>query len=263
MERLVAVAGQLIVEVKCEELSEQGGRHLIGSTRIVPGGRSYRQALYAKQQGYSTILLGRIGDDHYGKIILDSLNALGIGTQFVEVSKSEYTGISFEIHRKLDGAQSVYFDPGASIGRGEFHYLLQDYLILCDVILLNQWLHPAVSARVLDMAAKSSIPTLYVCSAPPRDKPLEVDYLLLEGAEAAEGAEGGVRAAEPPEAGAVRVRKGCFRWSGGELSAFSPEGRRVYKLELDREWDADYLAIRLMRSLSGTARLEETAAFAR
>ena len=249
MERLVAVVGQLIVEVKCEELSEQGGRHLIANTRIVPGGRSYRQALYAKQQGYSTILLGRIGDDHYGKLILDSLNALGIGTQFVEVSKNEYTGISFEINRKKAAAPSVYFDPGASTGRSEFHYLLRDYLTLCDVILLNQWLHPAMSARVLDMAAKSSIPTVYVCSAPPQDKPLEVDYLFLEAASG------------PPEAGSVHVRRGCFLWSGGELSAFSPGGQLVYKLQLDRDWDGDYLVIRLMRSLSGAARLEETAAF--
>jgi ribokinase len=251
MERLVAVVGQLIVEIQCEELSAQGGRHLIANTRIVPGGRSYRQALYAKKQGYNTILLGRIGEDHYGKVILDSLNALGISTQFVEVSKTEYTGISFEIKQKPGAAQNVFFDPGASTGRGDFHYLLQDYLTLCDVVLLNQWLHPAMSARVLDMAVKSSVPTMYVCSAPPRDTPLEVDYLFLESPSGS------------PEHTGLQVRKGCFLWSGGELSAFSPAGQLVYKLPLDRDWDGDYVAIRLMRSLSGTARLEETATFAR
>jgi len=251
MERLVAIVGQLIVEIKSNELSAQGGRHLIADTRILPGGRSYRQALYAKQEGYSTILLGRIGDDHYGKIILDSLNGLGISTQFVEVSKNEYTGISFEINRQQEAAPSVYFDPGASTGRGEFHYLLEDYLALCDVIILNQWLHPDLSARVLDMAAKSGIPTVYVCSAPPRDKPLEVDYLFLEAASSFR------------ESGAVQVRKGRFLWSDGELAAYSPGGEQVYRLQLDRKWDGDYLAIRLMRSLSGTPRLEETASFAR
>ena len=207
--------------------------------------------MYAKQEGYSTILLGRIGDDHYGKIILDSLNGLGISTQFVEVSKNEYTGISFEINRRQEAAPSVYFDPGASTGRGDFHYLLEDYLALCDVIILNQWLHPELSARVLEHGGQERHPHRVRLLRPSRDKPLEVDYLFLEAA------------ASFRESGAVQVRKGLFLWSDGELAAYSPGGEQVYRLQLDRKWDGDYLAIRLMRSLSGTPRLEETASFAR
>jgi sugar/nucleoside kinase (ribokinase family) len=251
MERLLAIVGQLIVEIKADELSSQGGRHLIANTRIVPGGRSYRQALYAKEQGYSTILLGRIGDDHYGKIILDSLNALGISTQFIEVSKNEYTGISFEVNSR-DAAQSVFLDPGASTGRGDFQYAIQNYLTLCDVIIINQWLDQGLSAMVLDLATRTSIPTIYVCSTPPKDKPLAVDYLFMESGSNV----------DLMEAGSLQARKGLFYWSDGELSAFMPNGDQVYKLKLNRDWDGDYLAIRLMRSFSGSARLEETAEFA-
>ena len=253
MARLVAIAGQLIVEIKCEQVSELGGRHLIANTRILPGGRSYRQALYAKQQGYSTILLGRIGDDHYGKLILDSLNGLGISTQFIEVSRNEYTGISFEVRGAAEAAQSVFLDPGASTGRGDFQYAIQNYLTLCDAIIINQWLHPGLSAKVLELAERSSIPTVYVCSTPPRDSPLSVDYLLLET----------LATGEPLDAGSLKARKGLFRWSGGELSAFLPNGDRVYKLELNKDWDGDYLAIRLTQPLSGAAGLEATAEFAR
>jgi hypothetical protein len=42
-----------------------------------------------------------------------------------------------------------------------------------------------------------------------------------------------------------------------------PNGEQAYKLKLNRDWDGDYLVIRLMRLLSGDARLEETAKFAR
>jgi sugar/nucleoside kinase (ribokinase family) len=253
MERLVAIAGQLIVEIKSEQVSEQGDRHLIANTRIIPGGRSYRQALYAKQQGYSTILLGRIGDDHYGKLILDSLNSLGISTQFIEVSKEEYTGISFEVRSAGQEAQRVFFDPGASTGRGDFQYAIQNYLTLCDVIVLNQWLHPGLSAKVLELAKRSSIPTVYVCSTPPQEGALTVDYLLLESSAVGSAV----------DAGCLQARKGLFLWSKGKLSAFQPNGDCVYKLELNRDWDGDYLAIRLMQSLPGKARLEETAEFAR
>jgi len=253
MERLVSIIGQLIVEIKANEVSEQGGRHLIADTRIVPGGRSYRQALYAKEQGYNSILLGRIGDDHYGKIILDSLNGLGISTQFIEVSKSEYTGISFEVQKTKDATQSVFFDPGASTGRGDFQYPIQNYLTLCDVIIINQWLHQGLSAKVLELAEKNSIPTVYVCSTPPRERPFAVDYLFLESA-----SNGGV-----VDSSSMQARKGLFLWSAGELSAFLPNGEQVYKLKLNRDWDGDYLVIRLMRSLSGDARLEKTAEFAR
>jgi ribokinase len=253
MARLVSIVGQLIVEIKSSELSGQGGRHLIGNTRIVPGGRSYRQALYAKEQGYNSILLGRIGDDHYGKIILDSLNGLGISTQFIEVSKSEYTGISFEVQEAGGARQSVFLDPGASTGRGDFQYPLQNYLTLCDLIIINQWLHQGLSAKVLELARDSSIPTVYVCSSPPREKSFAVDYLFLEAA--ANG--------EEVDFSSVQARKGLFLWRDGELSAYSPNGEQVYRLMLDRKWDGDYVVVRLLPSLSANARLEETATFVR
>lgn len=248
MERLVAIVGQLIVEIAADEVGEQGGRHMLANTRIIPGGRSYRQALYAKQHGYSSILLGRIGDDHYGKLILDSLNGLGISTQFIDVSKSEYTGISFEVKRLLDGAECIYFDPGASTGAGNFQYPIQNYLTLCDAIFINQWVHRALSAKVLELAAQNSIPTVYVCSTPPQGMPFAVDYLLIESGCDAEGI----------EAGSLQVKKGLFLWQRGELSAFMPDGDRVYKLKLNKDWNGDFLAIRLMRTLSGNAKLEET-----
>jgi sugar/nucleoside kinase (ribokinase family) len=251
MERLLAIVGQLIVEIKADEVNAQGGRHLIANTRIVPGGRSYRQALYAKEQGYSSILLGRIGDDHYGKIILDSLNGLGISTQFIEVSNSEYTGISFEVNSR-DATQSVFLDPGASTGRGDFQYPIQNYLTLCDVIIINQWLEQGLIAKVLDLAGSSSIPTIYVCSTPPKDKPLAVDYLFLESA--SDG--------EVLDCSLIQARKGLFLWRNGELSAFLPSGESAYKLKLNKDWDGDYLVIRLMRSVSGNVKLEETAEFA-
>jgi ribokinase len=253
MESLVSIAGQLIVEIQTDEIGGQGLRRLTANTRIVPGGRSYRQALYAKQQGFSSILLGRIGDDHYGKIILDSLNRLGISTQFIEVSKSEYTGISYEVKRKGEAWQSVYFDPGASTGRGDFKYPIQNYLGLCDLAILNQWLHPGLRAQILQFAEDDSIPTVYVCSAAPQEEPFEVDYLFLESASNSQEA----------LSGSLKTRKGLFLWSEGELSAFLPEGDRVYKLKLNKDWDGDYLVIRLARSLSGTPRLEETAEFAK
>jgi len=253
MERLVAIVGQLIVEVKAEELSEQGGRHVIANTRIEPGGRCFRQVRYAREQGYNSILLGRIGGDHYGRIILESLNRLGVSTQFIEVSKTEYTGMSFEVAKDNSSTPTIFFDPGASTGPGDFRYPIQDYLTLCDVIVINQWLHQGVSASVLELAEENSIPTMCVCSAPPREPPAAVDFLFLENPSNGDVVDAGRRLA----------RKGLFTWSNGELSAFKPNGDRSYTLQLNREWDGDYLAIRLMPSLNGVARLEDTAEFAR
>jgi hypothetical protein len=250
MERLVSIVGQLIVEIKADEVSRLGSRHLIGGTRIVPGGRSYRQALCAKEQGYNSILLGRIGDDHYGKIILDSLNRLGISTQFVEVSRSEYTGLSFEVTSPPQASPSVYFDPGASTGPGDFQYPIENYLSLCDLIIINQWVHRDLSAKVLKLAEENRIPTLYACSAPPRESPLAVDYLFLESASGN---------GDSVECGSVQARKGLFDWRGGTLSAFLPNGEQVYRLEMGSKCDGDSLVVRLMQSLSSGARLEETA----
>ena len=248
MARLVSIAGQLLVEIKTDEVNEQGGRHLITNTRIVPGGRSYRQALYAKDQGYNSILLGRIGDDYYGKLILESLNGLGISTQFIEVSRSGYTGMSFEVHRCEGEKQSVFFDPGASTGPGDFQFPIQNYLALCDVVILNQWSPEGLSSRMLDLAEKNEIPTFCVGSSPLRDKAVSVDYFFLESASNG----------EMVDLSHLQARKGLFLRSDGELNAWLPSGRQLYKVRLQKEWDGDYLVIRLMHALLQGARLEDT-----
>lgn len=256
MEKLVFITGQLVMEIRTRQLQAEGSRRLIGGTSIVPGGRSYRQARFAKELGYSVILLGRLGDDYYGRTILQSLSSLGIGTQFIEISRSEYTGLSFEVDGGAGSPPLAYFDPGASVGAGDFRLPIRSYLPLCDIALINQWFHPDLSGKILRQAEKSSIPTVYVCSMPPREAPPHgVDYLFLDLSERAAGdGEGDVR-----QAGALQVRRGTLVWSGGRLRAVNPAGREILRLELDPRRNGDDIVTRLMASIIQGTELGEMA----
>lgn len=254
MQKLVFITGQLIMEIRARAHRAEGNRRLIDGTSILPGGRTYRQALFAKEEGYSVILLGRLGDDHYGKTILQSLSAVGISTQFIEINRADYTGLSFEVIEAQGAAPLVYFDPGASVGQGDFQTPIQSYLPLCDAVLINQWFHPDACTRIVRQAQEHMIPTIYVCSTPPRDGgALEVDYLFLDQSEQADPL--------PPIPKSVgpRVLQGTYLWSGGRLRSFNARGRETAKLDLDPAMNSDRIVTRLMDSIIQGREIDESA----
>jgi hypothetical protein len=254
MGKIAFIIGQLVVEIKGERISTQGNRSVFGHTTIVPGGRSYRQAEYALQQGYGVILLGRVGDDHNGRVILQSLAKLGISTQFIQISAEEYTGLSLSVSDAANGSPQEFFDPGANMGEGDFEAPIRDYLSLCDVVVMNQWINSGHCDTVRKVAESNSIPTIYVCTFPPHEIRTPVEYLLLDVSK---------HSAMPTDLDRLSARRGVFLWRDGAFSAYRPDGTLCYSLELDPQWDSDYLVTRLMGSLSRTTQLEETESFAR
>jgi hypothetical protein len=253
MGKIAFIIGQLVVEIRGERISTQGNRTVFGNTRIVPGGRSYRQAEYALQQGYGVILLGRVGDDHNGRVILQSLAKLGISTQFIQVSKDEYTGLSLSVSDTGNGSLQEFFDPGANMGEGDFEAPIRDYLSLCDVVVMNQWINSGHCSAVRRVAESNAIPTIHVCTFPPNAIPMPVEYLLLDASRPGFA---------PVDLHALEARRGIFLWRDGVFSAHRPDGSLCYRLKLDPQWDSDYLVTRLMGSLTRDAELEDTESFA-
>jgi hypothetical protein len=254
MGKLVFITGQLVMEIRARQARSDGSRRLVEGTSIVPGGRSYRQALSAKKQGYNVILLGRVGDDHYGQTILHSLAGLGVSTQFIQASPGEYTGLSFEVTESAGAAPLEYFDPGASVGPGDFQLPIQRYLPLCDAVLINQWFNPETCLDIARQAAEHHIPTLYVCSAPPRDcGDLVVDHLFLDASRRPDAAQGG------HEAGGPGARRATYIWGGGLLRVLGAQGREMQRLPLDPEADADRVVTLLMGAVAGGRELDASA----
>ncbi|MEU1179343.1 ribokinase [Streptomyces sp. NPDC005820] len=89
------------------------GETVLGSDLAVhPGGKGANQAVAAARLGARTALLARVGDDAYGRLLLDSQRAAGVDTAGVLVGGAP-TGVAL-ITVDPSGDNSIVVSPGAN-----------------------------------------------------------------------------------------------------------------------------------------------------
>jgi ribokinase len=89
------------------------GETVLGSDLAVhPGGKGANQAVAAARLGGRTALLARVGDDTYGRLLLDSLRESGVDTVGVLVGGAP-TGVAL-ITVDPSGDNSIVVAPGAN-----------------------------------------------------------------------------------------------------------------------------------------------------
>ncbi|MEW2245871.1 MULTISPECIES: ribokinase [unclassified Streptomyces] len=89
------------------------GETVLGSDLSVhPGGKGANQAVAAARLGARTALLARVGDDAYGRLLLDSQRAAGVDTVGVLVGGAP-TGVAL-ITVDPSGDNSIVVSPGAN-----------------------------------------------------------------------------------------------------------------------------------------------------
>ena len=100
----------LVIDV---ERRPGAGETVLGSDLAVhPGGKGANQAVAAARLGARTALLARVGDDAYGRLLLDSQRAAGVDTVGVLVGGAP-TGVAL-ITVDPSGDNSIVVSPGAN-----------------------------------------------------------------------------------------------------------------------------------------------------
>ncbi|MDX3527255.1 ribokinase [Streptomyces sp. ID05-39B] len=95
------------------ERRPEAGETVLGSDLAVhPGGKGANQAVAAARLGARTALLARIGDDAYGRLLLDSQRTAGVDTVGVLVGGAP-TGVAL-ITVDPSGDNSIVVSPGAN-----------------------------------------------------------------------------------------------------------------------------------------------------
>lgn len=90
-----------------------GGETVLGGdTEVLPGGKGANTAVAAARLGAEVALLGAVGDDAHGSLLLDSLSTSGVRTDLVRVVRRP-TGLAF-ITVTPDGENSILVSPGAN-----------------------------------------------------------------------------------------------------------------------------------------------------
>jgi ribokinase len=110
----ILVVGSLNADlvVRSPRLPQPGETISGEDLQIIPGGKGANQAVAAARQGSSVSMLGRVGNDSFGPVLIDNLKQNSVETSHVQLTPSA-TGTAI-IVVDPNGQNSIVLSPGAN-----------------------------------------------------------------------------------------------------------------------------------------------------
>lgn len=142
------------------------GETLLGqSLDTIPGGKGANQAVAAARLGAETRMIGRVGQDSFGPMLLNSLQSAGVATQEITVDTSTSSGTAL-IAVAQSGENQIIVVPGANgqVGETELNQLAAQ-IGPADILLLQFEVPLAVVMRAAAIAHQAGA-TVIVDPAP-------------------------------------------------------------------------------------------------
>ncbi|HNS53029.1 MAG TPA: ribokinase [Anaerolineae bacterium] len=185
----VVVVGSLNMDfvARVPRLPKPGETLMSTAFRTVPGGKGANQAVAAARQGCQVAMVGRVGTDTYGTILLDGLSSAGVDVTFVQRDPDTTTGLALILVND-DGENTITVVPGANARLNTEHLLPAHEAIRTASVVLAQLEVPTDTvACALEHARNCGARTLLnpAPATPLLPHVLElVDFLVLNETEA-------------------------------------------------------------------------------
>jgi ribokinase len=157
MTKLVVIGSSSIDLVVTAHKRPEKGETIIGeSFKTVPGGKGANQAVAAARLGAEVYMVGCVGEDEFGRIILDNFKKNGVHTDYVEPVTHVETGTA---HITLaEGDNSIIVVEGAN------KYVTPDYIekameviSAADMVLIQQEIPEATVEYVAEICQSKGI----------------------------------------------------------------------------------------------------------
>lgn len=109
---LVVGSANIDFSIVVSKMPEQGETIKCLESRTSPGGKGANQAVAAAKMGSDVCMAAKIGDDVFGKMIIDNLRKNGVNTEYITLSKDVGTGKAFI--NICDGDNRIIIDGGCN-----------------------------------------------------------------------------------------------------------------------------------------------------
>ncbi len=176
----ILVVGSLVMDLICSTPRfPKSGETVIGTDyRTAPGGKGANQAVQAARLGAQVSMLGKVGDDGYGRELLASLRAAGVNVEHVTLSEKHSAIGNIQLEVTESGtANRILVIPGANMDiRQADIAFLQEEITNYDMVMLQLEIPMAINVAVAQIAKAAGVPVM-LNSAPSAPLPAE----LLDG----------------------------------------------------------------------------------
>ena len=186
---LITVIGSLNMDlvVRTPKMP-QAGETLAGTEfHLIPGGKGANQSVAAARAGAPTRMVGRVGTDAFGPVLLDSLAAAGVDASGVSALSEVTTGTA-TIVVEDSGENRIIVVAGAN-GQVSLNFINDQWpaIRLSDLILLQHEIPLSTVHHIIERAYAEGIRVM-LNPAPiysiPRSTLAKVDTLILNEVEA-------------------------------------------------------------------------------
>ena len=99
--------------VKSEHLPRPGETLLSSSMETIAGGKGANQAVAASRLGAAVTMIGAVGNDGYGPVLLDGLRKESINVDYIAIEEGISSGVAI-IHVDKAGENTISVVPGAN-----------------------------------------------------------------------------------------------------------------------------------------------------
>lgn len=171
----VCVLGSINMDevVGCTNMPKVGETILANTFKKVPGGKGANQAVASKRMGCNVFMIGKIGNDSNGTVLLNNLNEDGINTEYIFKDNESTTGVAI-IFVDDKGNNSIAVVSGSNMALNKDDLLKSKDVILDSKILISQFETPIdITTEAFKIAKENKVTTL-LNPAPAREIPKEL-----------------------------------------------------------------------------------------
>ncbi len=182
MKKLLVIGSlNMDIVINVENMPLTGETILGKDIKYIPGGKGANQGFSAGKLGKNVTMLGCVGQDEFGEVLLNNLSRANVDIRYMKKSKELKTGTAF-IYVNREGNNSIVVVPGANSQCDKNYLVEHDKQIQeCDFILLQMEI-PETAVYYVIQRAKQLGKTVILNPAPAPEKIPDVilkdiDYL--------------------------------------------------------------------------------------
>lgn len=164
MKPKILVVGSMAMDltVMSERFVNEGETIFGNGFSSAPGGKGANQAVQAARLGAEVTMLGKVGNDDFGKALIDSLKQSGVNTEKIIVSETVSTGVAvIQIQKNEKGTENKII-----VIKGSNNELTVDDIAFLEeianynIVILQHEIPQEVNCAVAKLAKNNGIPVM-------------------------------------------------------------------------------------------------------
>ncbi len=162
----ILVVGSFVMDlIVTTERFSNAGESVIGTGfSTAPGGKGANQAVQAARLGADVTMVGCVGNDDFGKLLIKSANDSGVNTEYVLVSEKSETAVgNVQIQKNANGTENrIIVVLGANFDiKVEQIEFLKNLVIDFDMVILQNEIPMEINLAVAKYAKKAGVAVMF------------------------------------------------------------------------------------------------------